>query len=322
MVLWAEVVAQMPQGISYQALARNAEGQIMADKEVSLRMTILGDRGQRVYVENHRAQTNTLGLFRLIIGTGTSVFGSFYEINWSTGSFALRVEMALENEVGYQFMGESTLYSVPFAFHARSAEQVDDADADPRNEIQSLRRQGDSLYLSHSSAIYMPDHHADLDQLRRVLRNYSDRVTELYQLTANNRYGLIDSVSTMRRTMHDMDTLAENNRNRHDTMFDTLVALRQRIHSLYQSVSTLEDLVVQRTTEAQHMLGSLSIAGALSTQDALYFQNPNPTPNQVPIQASADQEGNWRLRAYGDELRVERREAGVWVIKFRVQSGN
>ncbi len=37
---------------------------------------------------------------------------------------------------GYQNLSASQLLSVPYALHAKTAENVDDADTDPTNEIE------------------------------------------------------------------------------------------------------------------------------------------------------------------------------------------
>src|SRR5690606_1101597 len=71
-------------GINYQAVARNLDGTVMADKDVDVRISILGGsaNGLVQYREEHGVKTNALGLFTLQIGMGVALQGTFAEIPW------------------------------------------------------------------------------------------------------------------------------------------------------------------------------------------------------------------------------------------------
>ena len=81
--LWA----QPPQGINYQAVARNLEGQPLAEQNINVEFNILneGPDGPIIYAESHLVQTNFLGLFQLTIGGGDVVVGNFSSIDWGDG---------------------------------------------------------------------------------------------------------------------------------------------------------------------------------------------------------------------------------------------
>ena len=63
LLLGATVSAQVPYGVNYQAVIRDAQLQIVAEKNVSVRFSILkgGIEGQTVYMETHTALTNKYG---------------------------------------------------------------------------------------------------------------------------------------------------------------------------------------------------------------------------------------------------------------------
>ena len=63
--------AQPPQAISYQAVARNIKGDLINNKNISLRFSIHDSSaiGTTVYSEAHIATTNTLGLFMASLQT-------------------------------------------------------------------------------------------------------------------------------------------------------------------------------------------------------------------------------------------------------------
>ena len=123
MLISFSINAQIPQAFNYQAVARDAAGNILANQLVSLRFTILsgGPSGTVEYVETQMANTNEFGLFTLEIGQGTIVFGTFSTIDWSSGDFWLKTELDASGGTSYANMGTAQLLSVPFAMYAANS---------------------------------------------------------------------------------------------------------------------------------------------------------------------------------------------------------
>lgn len=144
--------SQEPGAFNYQAVVRNSSGEVISNQNVSFRISILQntENGTPVYVETQSAQTNQFGLISLKIGEGTVVSGTFNPSAWGFQSHFIKIEMDDTGGNSYTEIGTSPLLAVPFAFHAKTVEndQVDDADADPLNEIQSLSISGTQLTLS------------------------------------------------------------------------------------------------------------------------------------------------------------------------------
>ena len=135
------VFAQAPGKVNYQAVARDAGGNIIANQNVGLRISVLqgATTGTAVFVETHTPTTNNFGLFNIQIGGGTTVTASPY--NWHTDEYYLKVELDIAGGINYVEMGTSQFISVPYAFHSNTAENVlndavNDADSDPTNEIE------------------------------------------------------------------------------------------------------------------------------------------------------------------------------------------
>ena len=114
----------VPAGISYQAIARNAQGQPLSDAAVQVKFTLLTDSltGAAEYSESHSLTTNSLGLFTTAFGAGTAETGTFANINWASGSKYLKVE--LDAGDGFVDIGTQQLMSVPFAQHSNSARTI------------------------------------------------------------------------------------------------------------------------------------------------------------------------------------------------------
>lgn len=121
-----EALAQSPQSIPYQAVARDANGNILGNQSLTIRMSVLDSiiNGPVIYQEVHNATTNSLGLFTLNLGQGILPVGSFGSINWPLNAKFLKVEMLLPGQVSYTLMGTSQLLSVPYALHAKTVSSI------------------------------------------------------------------------------------------------------------------------------------------------------------------------------------------------------
>lgn len=115
--------AQAPQGISYQSVIRNTSGSAQISTPVVLQFSILqgGETGTPVYVEAQSFTTSAQGLVAATIGQGTPTQGTFSAIDWSLGSYYLKVEANINNQGSYSVSGTSLIASVPYALFAGNA---------------------------------------------------------------------------------------------------------------------------------------------------------------------------------------------------------
>jgi hypothetical protein len=162
LVMTASVWAQSPEKMSYQAVVRNATNTLITTQAVGMQISILQTTatGTAVYVETQTPTTNANGLVTLEIGTGTVVSGDFTTIDWANGTYFIKTETDPTGGTSYTITGTSQLMSVPYALYANTAENVtndlvDDADADPINEIQNISISNDTLYLSNGGSVYI-----------------------------------------------------------------------------------------------------------------------------------------------------------------------
>lgn len=117
LIVFVPLSAQVPQGLNYQAIARNSSGDVLQNTAIGVRFTITDATSAPVYQETHALNTNQFGLFTAVIGSGTVVSGNFSSIGWETGPHYLRVEFDPDGN-GYQLMGLSQFQSVPYALAA------------------------------------------------------------------------------------------------------------------------------------------------------------------------------------------------------------
>lgn len=124
----AQIVVAPPQGINYQAIARDTAGKpISSSVNLVVRFTIWDSLGfsagtvTNVYTETHnQVHTNKYGLFTLVIGSvNPTVFHN--NINWLVGKKFLEVEIATVGGSSYISMGKVPLMSVPYALQASTS---------------------------------------------------------------------------------------------------------------------------------------------------------------------------------------------------------
>ena len=78
------VQAQPPMAFKYQAVARDQAGQVMADQDISLKISILQNNpsGSVIYSETHDLATNAFGMINIEVGRGIVVSGDFSILDW------------------------------------------------------------------------------------------------------------------------------------------------------------------------------------------------------------------------------------------------
>lgn len=126
-IFTANVFAQAPQKMSYQAVVRNSSDKLVTSASVGMRISILkgSATGSAVYVETQTPTTNANGLVTIEIGGGTIVSGKFDAINWAAGSYFIKTETDPTGGINYTITGTSQLLSVPYALYANAANEQD-----------------------------------------------------------------------------------------------------------------------------------------------------------------------------------------------------
>lgn len=121
--LWAQFT---PSGMNYQAVARDASGQVLAQRQLRLRISLTGpNETWPHYTETHQLQTDDFGLFNLVVGRGIALRGAWENVPWaSTEGLWLQVELAQGPNDPFVLLSRSPLQAVPYAFHALSADHL------------------------------------------------------------------------------------------------------------------------------------------------------------------------------------------------------
>ena len=116
-------LAQAPNGFNYQASVRDANGDLVTEQSVSFKFHIIQgtQTAAPTYTETHATNTDDLGQVSVVIGQGNATSGTFSSIDWSLGSYFLKIEVELSAGSGYVDLGTTQFMSVPYALYAQNA---------------------------------------------------------------------------------------------------------------------------------------------------------------------------------------------------------
>jgi hypothetical protein len=109
--------SQVPQGFTYQAVARNGNTPIM-NTTMPVRITIQDSLGTQIFWQelHSSASSNNFGVINLVLGRGTrqaaSTVATFSNIDWSVTPKFIKTEIDFS---GWKTMGVTRFWSVPYA---------------------------------------------------------------------------------------------------------------------------------------------------------------------------------------------------------------
>ncbi len=118
--------AQPPEKMSYQAIIRDANDNLVTSQSIGMRISILqGDaNGSVVYSETQSPISNSNGMVSIEIGEGNLPSGRFDAIDWAHGPYFIKTETDPTGGINYTITGTSQLLSVPYAMHSKSADTI------------------------------------------------------------------------------------------------------------------------------------------------------------------------------------------------------
>lgn len=119
MLMSVGLMAQAPQGFAYQAVATDAQGNVMTNELIYLKANIIegSSDSEIAYSEYHAVTTSESGLFTLAIGQGTPLINTLQSVKWGRAAHFIEVELDVTGDGGFESLGMSQLLSVPYALY-------------------------------------------------------------------------------------------------------------------------------------------------------------------------------------------------------------
>jgi hypothetical protein len=165
--------AQAPDKMTFQAVIRNTSNNLVVSAPIGMQVTIVQGSisGPAVYVESHSTTTNVNGLVTVEIGSGTVLSGNLSTIDWANGPYFIKTDTDPAGGTNYSITTISQLLSVPYALYAKEAGNIPttistftndagylttEVDGSITNELQTLTRSNDTLFLSGDGFVVLP----------------------------------------------------------------------------------------------------------------------------------------------------------------------
>ena len=123
-------------GFAYQAVIRNAEGQLITNKQVDVKFTLLHD-GSEYYVEKQSVTTNEYGNIQVVVGEGTKVDGDYANVPWNTLDIDMKIEVSVDKGAFVE-LGTTKVQASPYAIYAQKAGGY--------TAVNSASKSGDALF--------------------------------------------------------------------------------------------------------------------------------------------------------------------------------
>ena len=131
--------AQVPDAMRFQTVLRDANGLLMSNKQVGIRLTIEAKKGSNttdLYAETFTTTTSLDGVATVVFGEGDIVNGntysSFADIDWNTAEAERWMKVEIDPNGGNNYSmisGESQLLSAPYAMMAKKASVAESVEA-------------------------------------------------------------------------------------------------------------------------------------------------------------------------------------------------
>lgn len=190
-------LSQSPPGFNYQGEVRDSNGEKLVNQPVYFKFNIHQDSQTSlpIFTEIHYAATDDLGQVSLVIGNGSATLGNFSNIDWSTGIYFLGIELDVGE--GYTAMGNTQLFSVPYALYAENSGSTQSA-----MNLEEILNEGNSANNLQIKDLQNPTDDGDavnlgylensLDNINNDLGNIQEQISEI--IDGNTDYTQISDV--------------------------------------------------------------------------------------------------------------------------------
>jgi hypothetical protein len=199
-----------PDGMLYQAVARDPSGNLATKRTIYVRTSILqgSATGTVIYSDEHKVSSNADAMFAVVVGQGrflSGSFGKFNDIPWGNDKYFFNLKISVAPSLPgsswkpvYSDMGTSQFWSVPYALFSGTSNSskdsltltvngngrtlklgdykpiffsVADNDSVSTNEIQTLSQNGGRLLLSlNGGMVFLPDS-SSTNELQSISRS-------------------------------------------------------------------------------------------------------------------------------------------------------
>ncbi|MBO7476493.1 MAG: InlB B-repeat-containing protein, partial [Salinivirgaceae bacterium] len=118
-------------GFAYQAVIRDANGELVTNKQVEVKFTLKHD-GASCYSETQTVTTNEFGNIQVVVGNGEKLNGDFANVPWNTFDIKMEVAVNVDGK-GEVVLGEVPVQGAPYAMYAQKAGGITSKNANTKD---------------------------------------------------------------------------------------------------------------------------------------------------------------------------------------------
>lgn len=285
LAIYLNIVAQSPGSFNYQAVIRNASGNVLANEQVVIKLNILqgSASGSVVFSETWDIQTNNLGLVNLEVGSINSV--EFAAVDWSAGPFFIATA------VNDELLGTSQMLSVPYALYAKTAENVKnlniagnedafmnwdkDVTDDFNGEYQNLSGVPTNVSHFNNDAGYLTQ-----DSITNINNSIANSITAEDTSNWNNKQEMISGLETI------FDGWDKDTSDDFDGRFNSLIAKPTKLGYFLNDVGYISTEADGSTTNE---IQAISISNdTIFLSDGGFVKLPSGTIEADPVYSAWD----------------------------------
>jgi hypothetical protein len=244
--------SQAPEKMSYQAVIRDSVNNPVADQEIGMQISILEGSvsGTPVYVETQMPTSNMNGLVSIEIGNGNVVLGAFNTIDWSNGSYFVKIESDPTGGMDYSISGTSQLLSVPYSLYAKTAGN------------QAWNSVDDDIYYNNGNVGIgnnSPSHKLD------IIGDNTDSdgdITDVIVSIQNNNYSRYRTTSFSNTSFRNSQIQGVRARGTMDNPEDVLPG--DRVFGVYSYIYNNGQFSAPPISSIEHFVGSTAPSGVIT----------------------------------------------------------
>jgi hypothetical protein len=195
------------ESFAYQAVIRNAQDELVTNKEVNLRFSLIND-GKTYYVETQKATTNQYGNIDVKIGAGQAEQGAMADVPWNTLDITLKVEVDEAGDKNFITLGETKISPAPYAMYATTAGSsapTIGASKDGENLFEVTDRDGNPVFVVTPNGIVVYVDDTDTSNAGKAARSgflvtgrtatKAGQTNDYFSVTADGTHVYVDNES-------------------------------------------------------------------------------------------------------------------------------
>lgn len=174
-IIAGQAIAQRPKPFVFQIVARDRGGEILANQNISIRLSIIETnlQGETVFTEEHNLITPSSGKVTLTLGAGRAR-SALWEVDWKQKTdYFLKAEIAPEGQGNYYTAQTVQLVFLPGGIYSGTVEDFADPRDAPDDKLEPTSIDGNVIHLSNGGWVRIPEYFFNFSALR-VQTNVQD----------------------------------------------------------------------------------------------------------------------------------------------------